>query len=812
MRRYIVRTLTLVSLLYVAPISVAHAALQRVGPVNPTFGYPSWYQDQSGLTLDFCSPNQSELDGGWCLLLPPAPIATAPEVFPTNFSNEHFYWQVGSGGRRTGALLTMSMEAAFRSGPVVPGDQMTFGRIRVVIPSLPLSGTYTIYHPFGVWTFPNLVAGDRLFYTEDVGFNCALGQFDCALATSIGPYLLPSVTPGGAQLPPIPLLPAGVDPFNDAIAAPAPYPGNLATATPKYLAHPARIGPITGSPLADLISAVDGLPYNHNRFRIEVVPPGGVPTLVDDSDLFNVQGRIFEGAIPGTVTVQRASYTAPVGTALKLDVFATATPGMQARVPPAATATLLSAVPILQFYDDPCTLDPVTLLPIGPPATPPHQMFADAARNTYWGQSPPAAIPLSVCVEQTNAPAAGGGTASSFYSKTVEDEVTVSQGLFDPSTTTLAVNAASSNLATPPALNLVDFGPLTAGAFTGTAIPPPATLTVVSSAGGVVAYQTNTALGVAAAATVPVAVNDAVTMFEDCSPLPATACATPQVISPIANDTLAGAPIVFGPGVTVAIISAPRLGTAVVDPLTGNISYTPNANASGVDGIAYTVSVTDAAGVVHTSNLANVAITITPVNDAPVAVNDTGGAVVNKAITISVLANDTDPDGAADIVAVANLTQPVGPIGAIASTAVVGAAVTFTANTAGTYTFTYRAQDKAGALSLLPATVTVTVAAAETLTITPPALFTVASSRWKIAGTDTPPFGQVVRIQYANGPNAGFIIADVPVDALGNWLLDIRGVSGLFNPTTAAATQIMVSSFINGNSTGAIQFAPITVK
>src|SRR5689334_14578979 len=207
MRRSIAKFVTLVSFLSLAPFSIAEAALQRVGPVNPTFGYPTWYQDATGLTMDFCTPtNAAELRGGWCLILPPVPPATlpvAPEVYPNQFFNEHFYWNATAGGRHTGSLLTIGVEAAFAAGPVIPGDQITFGRIRVVVPSLPINGDYTVYHPFGVWRFPGLKAGTKLFYTEDVGFNCAKGQFDCALATSITRFLLPSATPGGPELPPI---------------------------------------------------------------------------------------------------------------------------------------------------------------------------------------------------------------------------------------------------------------------------------------------------------------------------------------------------------------------------------------------------------------------------------------------------------------------------------------------------------------------------------------------------------------------------------------------------------------------------------
>ena len=115
----------------------AHAVLERVGPTStdPKIGgFPAWYQDTTGLALEFCSPlNQSEVDGGWCLLLPGDPPAV-PEVFPNLFFDEHFYFAgtasitPASGGK---ALLTLAQEAAFAVGPPIPGDQITFARIRM---------------------------------------------------------------------------------------------------------------------------------------------------------------------------------------------------------------------------------------------------------------------------------------------------------------------------------------------------------------------------------------------------------------------------------------------------------------------------------------------------------------------------------------------------------------------------------------------------------------------------------------------------------------------------------------------------------
>src|SRR3954464_11128052 len=85
---------TAACLLALAVASPAHAALSRVGPASadPQIGgYPLWYQDPSGLSLEFCDPlNERELSGGWCLILPGD--TTVPESFPASFFDEHFYF------------------------------------------------------------------------------------------------------------------------------------------------------------------------------------------------------------------------------------------------------------------------------------------------------------------------------------------------------------------------------------------------------------------------------------------------------------------------------------------------------------------------------------------------------------------------------------------------------------------------------------------------------------------------------------------------------------------------------------------------
>ena len=76
----------------------------------------------------------------------------------------------------------------------------------------------------------------------------------------------------------------------------------------------------------------------------------------------------------------------------------------------------------------------------------------------------------------------------------------------------------------------------------------------------------------------------------------------------------------------------------------GSFSYVPSANFHGTDSFTYRVNDGTA-----DSNLATVTITVNPVNDAPVAVNDSyitaRGHAVDRVAAPGVLSNDIDVDG-----------------------------------------------------------------------------------------------------------------------------------------------------------------------
>ncbi|MDC0657513.1 Ig-like domain-containing protein [Leisingera sp. SS27] len=122
---------------------------------------------------------------------------------------------------------------------------------------------------------------------------------------------------------------------------------------------------------------------------------------------------------------------------------------------------------------------------------------------------------------------------------------------------------------------------------------------------------------------VPVAVNDSATTAED----------TSVVINVIANDTE-----LDGEGLSVTAVTGAANGQVQFSG--GRITFTPDADFNGAEQLTYTVS--DGNGGTAT---ATVDITVTPVNDAPVVVNDSSSAVQGATQTLNPLANDSDADG-----------------------------------------------------------------------------------------------------------------------------------------------------------------------
>ena len=191
---------------------------------------------------------------------------------------------------------------------------------------------------------------------------------------------------------------------------------------------------------------------------------------------------------------------------------------------------------------------------------------------------------------------------------------------------------------------------------------------------------------------VPVAVNDSYTTAEDT----ALVVALPGVLD---NDSDAD-----GDVLTAALVpaSGPNNGTLSL-AANGSFTYTPNANFNGSDGFSYTAGDGTA-----TSNTATVSITVTAVNDAPVAVNDSYTTDEDVALVVAapgVLANDSDAEGSA---LTAALVPASGPANGTLTLNLNGS-FTYTPNADfnGSDSFDYVAND--GTADSAAATVTITV-------------------------------------------------------------------------------------------------------
>ena len=154
-----------------------------------------------------------------------------------------------------------------------------------------------------------------------------------------------------------------------------------------------------------------------------------------------------------------------------------------------------------------------------------------------------------------------------------------------------------------------------------------------------------------------------------------------------------------GSPLTYAIGTGPAHGT--LSGAAPTVTYTPAANYNGPDSFTYKAN--DGA---LDSNVATVTITVTAVNDAPVAVNDSYSTNEDTPLTIAapgVLANDTDVDSAT-LTAVAGQRPGHGTL-----TLNADGSFTYTpaANFNGSDSFTYKAND--GSLDSNTATVTITI-------------------------------------------------------------------------------------------------------
>ena len=157
-----------------------------------------------------------------------------------------------------------------------------------------------------------------------------------------------------------------------------------------------------------------------------------------------------------------------------------------------------------------------------------------------------------------------------------------------------------------------------------------------------------------------------------------------------------------------SVVNGPANGTVVLNQ-DGSYTFTPSANFNGVDSFTYKVN--DGSS---DSNVATVMLTVDPVNDAPVAVDDSAQTSEDSALlNIALLDNDTDVDAGA-VLSVQSL-DTTGTKGSV----VLNADGTVSYDPNGQFeqlgqddfafdTFSYTVQDERGATETATVTVKVT--------------------------------------------------------------------------------------------------------
>ena len=248
--------------------ATAHAAVTpeapAAGPIDPNTGYPFWYADSTGERFEFCL-DRPDTTPGMCLAAPQNPAARPwADADPTQ-SNlaadpEEFWYNadatIQGGGVR--ARFVAAQEATFGgpTGTATAGEQVAFGRVRVRLRGVVPGGSYTVTQPYGTDTY---VADDRgrVFVTEDIGCFDQPCDFTKPYDSSVTSYLRWDPDPSAGP------------------AAPAGYVGD-----------------------PNVPHRVIGSPEGTNIFRVEGPGLGGPDAPPFETDLFNVQGKLWNPTQP----------------------------------------------------------------------------------------------------------------------------------------------------------------------------------------------------------------------------------------------------------------------------------------------------------------------------------------------------------------------------------------------------------------------------------------------------------------------------------------------------------------------------------
>jgi hypothetical protein len=711
----------------------AFAQLAAVDPGPYTFAtgkFPMWYQDNNLLSMELCQSRAASSrvpatvpPAYMCTLLPEPGIFddTQPMVFPDNWPPEAFWFLAETTIANNGAGYGMDayvagIEAAFASENPVDGDQQSFARIRIRV-NVPVAGTYTITHPYGVEVVNVTAPGRRAInITKDIGIG-APGNFSGAVNGAIGPFL---------------------QSVNGPYTEVNPDTGSVET--------------FVGDP--NLTEQVTGSPNNTNFVRI-TGPAGTIQT-----NLFTVAGKVLDNRAQTHVELNRATYrrtTSGGNSNVRVEVFAKAD----------NSSTL-------------CFRESIALVP-GPPLTPCQTTLQGDNTGLFFGQRlANGPVPPVVVVTATNP---SGTTRPTAVSSKLTDLVKIQTARYNWSNHSLLIEATSTDEVAVPDMVAQGYGRLSkSGTLQKITVAdltqPPATVTVKSAAGG--------------SDTEPVVVvGSAPNSGENQPPLAvadtgSTSFGVPITLNLLTNDSDPDG----NTPLSITALTQPAAGQGTV-ALSGTaaVVYTPPAVVNAPLTTTFTYKAQDVKGLASTA-AATVTITVAP-NQPPVAVND-AVATLGVAIPISVLANDTDPEGNVPL-AVNTFTQPAAGRGTVTSN---GTVLTYTppatVTTAFTTTFTYIARDSFGALSTAPATVTVQVSprpAAETFAVTTATVSARSNNRftWDFAGTSSVTTGNTITVQVST-PTGLTTLGTTTVPVTGRWRLTVSNSTTVIPSANPTAT------------------------
>ncbi|HCM0437118.1 TPA: tandem-95 repeat protein, partial [Vibrio parahaemolyticus] len=270
---------------------------------------------------------------------------------------------------------------------------------------------------------------------------------------------------------------------------------------------------------------------------------------------------------------------------------------------------------------------------------------------------------------------------------------------------------------------------------------------------------------------------------------------TSTVIKVLGNDTFEG----DGKVVSLDTNNGPANGTVSVNP-DGSVTYTPNDNYQGTDSFTYIVT---SGGV---SESTTVSVDVTPVNDAPVAKDDTAITDEDTPVTIDVLPNDNCIDGDKLSIQSASVPEAQGKVEIVDGKLVFTPAENFNGDAEITYTVTDGELTDAAKVTVTVNPVndapTIKVDAVESITEDAVSTDTVVATL-TVRDTDTPEDQLTVSLE--NNSNGYFVLVgnevkltQAGVDAVNNDELNLKdltisaSVSDGVNPTANDSDSLIV--------------------